>query len=69
MVVWSQLPGSGDPEQLRHLLTGPHQPLLSAVAGPGWNLEKLPEGLTMIWSLTEAVQLVTAAAIPTDRAS
>jgi DNA-binding transcriptional MerR regulator len=64
VVVWSQLPGSGDPEQLRLLLAGPHQPLLTAVAGPGWNAEELPEGVTMLWSLQEAVHLVTAAATP-----
>lgn len=69
VVVWSQLPGTGDPEQLRHLTEGPYQPLLAAVAGPGWNTEHMPEGLTMLRSLTEAVELVTAAAIPADRAS
>jgi hypothetical protein len=67
LVLWSQLPGSADPAQWAHVLSSRHRPLLVAAAGPGWQRDKLPEGVTLLGSLTEAVSLVSAVTTPVDR--
>ncbi|WP_342750453.1 B12-binding domain-containing protein [Pseudosporangium ferrugineum] len=64
VVLWSQLPETGDPEQWVQLLSSGHAPLLSAAAGPGWPADGLPEGVVRIGSLQEGVRLVAAAAAP-----
>jgi MerR family transcriptional regulator, light-induced transcriptional regulator len=63
LVVWSQLPGSADHAQWTQLLAD-RRPLLVAAAGPGWQKEKLPEDVTLLGSLMEAVQLITAVVAP-----
>jgi hypothetical protein len=67
VVLWSQVPGTGSPEQWVRLLTGPHRPLLAGAAGPGWPAGDLPEDVTVLSSLPEAVRLVSIAAQPVDR--
>ena len=61
VVLWSQLPRTGDVAQLTRLATGPHPPMLIAAAGPGWPHE-LPPGVAQLTSLTEAVKIIRAAA-------
>jgi DNA-binding transcriptional MerR regulator len=60
VVLWSQLPRTGDPAQLTRLATGPNRPFLIAAAGPGWPAE-LPPGITHLTGLPEAVDLIAAA--------
>ncbi|WP_433723660.1 B12-binding domain-containing protein [Actinoplanes sp. CA-051413] len=67
LVLWSQLAGSADPAQWHLVLAGRHRPLLAAAAGPGWLPEQLPAGVTLLGNLTEAVQLVSAVALPANR--
>jgi MerR family transcriptional regulator, light-induced transcriptional regulator len=69
VVLWSQLPSTGDPDQWAIVLSGPHRPLLAAAAGPGWSMDDLPEGITPLGSLTEAVRLVALAVTPHPRRS
>jgi MerR family transcriptional regulator, light-induced transcriptional regulator len=61
VVLWSQLPTTGDVDQLARVAAHPHPPLLVAAAGPGWPHE-LPAGVTRLSSLSLAVDLVRAAA-------
>lgn len=67
LVLWSQMPGSADPAQWPHVLASRHRPLLVAAAGPGWQTDQLPEGVTALGSLAEALRLVSAVALPADR--
>ncbi|GIE96262.1 transcriptional regulator [Paractinoplanes rishiriensis] len=60
VVLWSQLPGTGDPTQLDALTAHPRPPFLVAAAGPGWPHE-LPAGVVQLTGLAEAVALVSAA--------
>ena len=62
VVVWSSTSRTGDPEQLRRILAGPHPPLLVAAAGPGWPPRDLSAGVQPLGTLTEAVRIVSAAA-------
>ncbi|MEV6634295.1 MerR family transcriptional regulator [Actinoplanes sp. NPDC051470] len=62
VVIWSQTPGTADTAHLDRLLTGPHRPFLVAAAGPGWNKQDLPAEVPLLGGLTEALQVVTAAA-------
>jgi hypothetical protein len=62
VVVWSQLSGTADPDQLTQLLVGPNRPLVVAAAGPGWSSRELPPEIPVLGSLTEAVRIVVAAA-------
>ena len=62
VVLWSSTSRTGDPEQLRRILAGPHPPLLVAAAGPGWPPRVLPAGVQPLGALTEAVRIVSAAA-------
>ena len=62
VVVWSSISRTGDPEQLRRILAGPHPPVLVAAAGPGWPPRGLPAGVQPLGTLTEAVRIVSAAA-------
>jgi hypothetical protein len=68
VVVWSQTPLTGNPEQLAGVLYGPHPPLLVAAAGPGWPAQLLPAGVPLLGSLAEAVHILTAAAAESPRA-
>jgi hypothetical protein len=68
VVIWSQTPDTGDPEQLRRLMSGPHPPLLVAAAGLGWARRDLPAGVSPLSTLPEAVRIATAAAADTRRA-
>jgi MerR family transcriptional regulator, light-induced transcriptional regulator len=61
VVLWSQLPGSGDVTQLASLLSLPLPPLLVAAAGPGWTATDLPPTVTPLSGLAEGVRVVTAA--------
>jgi hypothetical protein len=65
VVVWSQTSDTGDPEQVRRLLSGPHPPLVVAAAGPGWSPRDLPNGVPLLGSLADAVRIVAAAAVDT----
>ncbi len=64
VVLWSQLPGSGYPEQWVQLLAAGKVPLLSMAAGPGWIREGLPEVVVLPVSLEEAVQMIVAVVGP-----
>jgi hypothetical protein len=68
-VLWSQTPATSDPDQVRHLLTGPHTPVLVAAAGPGWNAHELPVGVPLLGNLADAVRVITAAADEVGQAS
>jgi hypothetical protein len=68
VVVWSQTPRTGDPEQVRRLLGRPHPPLLVAAAGPGWPARELPAGVARPGNLGDAVRIVAAAAADVRRA-
>jgi hypothetical protein len=68
VVVWSQLPGSADPAHWTPVLANRRRPLLVAAAGPGWRDEKLPDGVTLLGSLAEAVQLIAAVVPPPSKA-
>jgi DNA-binding transcriptional MerR regulator len=61
VVLWSHLPSTGSPGQWVSVLTGPHRPLLAAAAGPGWARHELPEDVTPLHNLAEAVRLVSIA--------
>jgi hypothetical protein len=63
VVLWSQLPDTGDPGQLARLLTGPHRPLMVAAAGPGWWGKDMPDEVVMLTGLPDAVRVITAAAV------
>jgi len=60
VVLWSQIPDTGDPTQLARVAAHPHRPLLVAAGGPGW-ADHLPPGVAQLTSLGEAVELVSAA--------
>lgn len=62
VAVWSQSAETGDPDQLTGLLTGPHRPLLVAVAGPGWAKQELPEDVHLLTGLGDAVRTLATAA-------
>jgi hypothetical protein len=64
VVIWSQLPPTGNPAQLAQVLAAPHRPLLVAAAGPGWSKAELPPDALLLSSLTEAVTAVSAALGP-----
>jgi DNA-binding transcriptional MerR regulator len=61
VILWSQLPGTGDPAQLTGVTTHPRRPVLVGAAGPGWPTE-LPPGVARLTSMPEALKLVSAAA-------
>jgi DNA-binding transcriptional MerR regulator/methanogenic corrinoid protein MtbC1 len=61
VVLWSQLPGTGDVTQLERLLSRPHPPLVVAAAGPGWPIADLPPTVTPLSGLAEGVRVVSAA--------
>jgi hypothetical protein len=60
VILWSQLPSTGNPEQLEQVAAHPHPPLALAAAGPGWPAE-LPAGVVHLTGLPEAVSFVRAA--------
>jgi hypothetical protein len=62
VVLWSQLPGTGDPEQLACLLTGPHRPMMVAAAGPGWWGKDIPDEVVLLTALPDAVRVIATAA-------
>ena len=62
VVLWSSIPRTADPEQLRRVLAAPHPPVVVAAAGPGWAHRELPAGVPQLNSLAEAVRVVSAAA-------
>jgi DNA-binding transcriptional MerR regulator len=61
VLVWSQLPATGDPAQLVPVLTAAWRPIVVAAAGPGWNDTALPAGVSRPTTLTEALVTLTAA--------
>jgi MerR family transcriptional regulator, light-induced transcriptional regulator len=63
LILWSQTPSTGNPAQLRHLMTVPRPPLMIAAAGPGWPMD-LPEGVSRLTTLPEAVDIVSAIVYP-----
>ena len=60
VVLWSQLPTTGDIGQLECLLALAHPPLVVGAAGPGWPAD-LPAAVTPLSNLTDAVRVVAAA--------
>jgi hypothetical protein len=69
VVVWSQMPRTGNTEQLTRLLTAPHPPLLVGAGGPGWPARNLPAGVSLLTTLGDAVRVVSAAAADSRRVS
>ncbi|WP_127505380.1 MerR family transcriptional regulator [Actinoplanes solisilvae] len=61
VVLWSQTPATADVLQLAQVADGPHPPLLTAAAGPGWH-GPFPPGVAQLTNLAEAVEAVQAAA-------
>ncbi|MBW6438212.1 MerR family transcriptional regulator [Actinoplanes hulinensis] len=61
VVLWSQVPATGDVIQLDRLLALPRPPLVIGAAGPGWPTASLPPPVTRLTGLTGAVHVVTAA--------
>jgi DNA-binding transcriptional MerR regulator len=61
VLIWSQMPETGVPAQLDHLLSGPNRPLLVAVAGPGWVKDDLPAEIPLLGNLTDAVRVLSSA--------
>lgn len=60
LFVWSQLPGTADPEVLEALpVTRP--PTAVVVGGPGWAPDRLPRRVTVAADLSHAVELVDRA--------
>jgi DNA-binding transcriptional MerR regulator len=57
VLVWSQLPGTGDLAQLAVVTGVRPRPAVLAVAGPGWPADGLPEGVVRPGSLAEALAL------------
>jgi hypothetical protein len=57
VVVWSQVPATGEVEQLRIVLAARPRPVLVAAAGPGWSEVELPAGVEHPADLAEAVRL------------
>jgi hypothetical protein len=62
VLVWSQLPGTGDPAQLTGLMEVRPRPAVLAVAGPGWPADGLPEGMVRPGSLDQALTLLLSVA-------
>ncbi|HEX6074411.1 MAG TPA: MerR family transcriptional regulator [Micromonosporaceae bacterium] len=58
VLVWSQLPGTGDVEQLAALSGVRPRPAVLAAAGPGWSGEGLPDGVERPTSLDAALALL-----------
>ncbi|GAB7049503.1 MerR family transcriptional regulator [Catenuloplanes indicus] len=58
VVLWSQLPATGDPAQLHALMSGVRHAMLLIAAGPGWRRDGLPAGTVAPNSLDDAVELV-----------
>ncbi|NMO57508.1 MerR family transcriptional regulator [Actinoplanes sp. TBRC 11911] len=63
VVVWSQLPSTGDPGQLILISDLPHPPLMIAAAGPGWP-GHLPAAVLRLSALDQAVETVRVAVTP-----
>jgi hypothetical protein len=61
VVLWSQLPSTGDVTPLVRLLDLPHPPVVVAAAGPGWPTDALPPSVTLLNGLADAVRVVSAA--------
>ncbi|GGN26248.1 hypothetical protein FHR83_007313 [Actinoplanes campanulatus] len=61
VVLWSQVPATGDVIQLDRLLALPRPPLVIGAAGPGWPTASLPPPVTRLTGLTGAVHVVKAA--------
>lgn len=57
VVVWSQTAATGDPAQLRSLLSVRPLPSMIAAAGPGWETDAVPPGVHRPTSLGEALAL------------
>ncbi len=60
VVLWSQRAATGDVEQLVRVRDVPHPPVLVGAAGPGWPVGDLPDGITRLTGLVEAVQLLAS---------
>lgn len=58
VVLWSQLPATGQPGQLHTLMAGVRHAMLLIAAGPGWRRDALPAGAVAPNSLDDAVALV-----------
>ncbi|MEV1288431.1 MerR family transcriptional regulator [Micromonospora sp. NPDC049679] len=61
VVLWSHSRSTAAPGQLGALLAAAHRPLLILAAGPGWQLDTLPDGVSHPRHLMEAVSLSLAA--------
>lgn len=62
VLLWSHAPATANLTQLDELLAGRGRPAVVAAAGPGWDPDDLPAGVVTPTSLTEAVDLLAAAA-------
>lgn len=61
VVLWSQLPSTGEVAQLERLLALTPPPLVVAAAGPGWPIPDLPPAVTTFRGLADAFRVVAAA--------
>jgi DNA-binding transcriptional MerR regulator len=62
VVLWSQLPATGNVAQLGELLGVPRPPLMLAAAGPGWPTAGLPPTVSTFSDLATAVRAIAVAA-------
>jgi DNA-binding transcriptional MerR regulator len=62
VLLWSQAHPTADPAQLRNLLSGRGRPAVVAAGGPGWEPGRIPAGVVVPATLSEAVELFAAAA-------
>jgi DNA-binding transcriptional MerR regulator len=62
VLIWSQVPETGNPAQLEQLLAVRGRPALVAAGGSGWDPATLPPGVVAPACLKDAVELFQAAA-------
>lgn len=62
VLLWSHARATANPRQLEETLAGRGRPAVVAAAGPGWDRDDFPPGVAVPTSLSEAVDLLSAAA-------
>jgi MerR family transcriptional regulator, light-induced transcriptional regulator len=62
VLLWSHARATANLRQLEETLAGRGRPAVVAAAGPGWDRDDFPPGVAVPTSLSEAVDLLSAAA-------